>query len=157
MITITDEERVLLVEAVQDFNDRLITQSINLAGQAFNNAFRLGCSVLALPVIVVLVVSYFANQFSFISIFVYGCAGSMLSLAFAAFVANRAKQISVDENYKDDVNPDILRFLVANDMNRAQFDAVADDILGDNAPLREFLIQPEKVADPVEEETTDGN
>ena len=140
MITLSDESRQILSEGIEDFNDRLVTQSINLSGQAFNNAFRLGCSVLALPVVIVLVVSYFADRFSMISILVYGCAGALIALMFAAVVSTRAKAIAVRENYQQDINPEIVRFLAGQGFTRAQFDLLAAEILAENAPLRDYLV-----------------
>jgi hypothetical protein len=135
------DERQIMVEAITDFNDRLVTHAINISGAAFNNAFRLGCLVLSLPFVVVLLVSYFSDRFDMTTFFVFGCAGVMISLVFASLISTRAKRIMVDDNYQEDINPDIVKFLSEHQFTRAQFDIVADDILGDNAPLRDYLIK----------------
>lgn len=153
MNSLSDEQKIVLREAIEDFNDTLLTQSINLSGQAFNNAFRLGCGLLLVPLIIALVVTYFVRGLDFSAVFVYSCAAAGGALVFAAFISNRAKYIAVQEKYQQDVNPDIVRFLADNGFTRAQFDAAADDILADNAPLRQYLITPTG-SDPADEDQT---
>ncbi len=135
-----DDRQQLLSEAIKDFNDTLVTQSINLSGQAFNNAFRLGCGLLLVPLIIIMAITHFVRGLDFSAVFVYSCAGVAISIVFAAMVSNRAKFLAVQEKYQHDVNPEIIRFLADHDFTRAQFDAAADDLLGDNAPLREYLV-----------------
>ncbi len=143
MTELTDEQKQILQEAITDFNDTLTTQSINLSGQAFNNAFRLGCGVLLIPLIIVLIAIYFVRgELDFSGVFVFSCAGAAASIVFASIVANRAKFLVVQEKYQQDVNPDIVRFLAEHQFTRAQFDAAANDLLADNAPLRDYLIKP---------------
>lgn len=156
MTDLPNDQRQILVEAINDFNDTLVTQSINLSGQAFNNAFRLGCMLLLVPLLIALVVTYLMRGMDFSGVFVYTCVASAISIVFAAVVANRAKYLAVQEKYQQDVNPEIIRFLAAQELTRAQFDAVADAILADNAPLREYLVKSTAVPEtPAAEE--DGN
>ncbi len=143
MTDLTDERRQILLEAIQDFNDTLITQSINISGQAFNNAMRLGCGILAIPLVILLAVTYFARGLDLSGVFVFSCAALAGALVFAAFVSNRAKFLAVQEKYQQDVSPDIVRFLNENEFTRAQFDLLADDVLADNAPLRQYLVRSE--------------
>lgn len=143
MSDLDPERRQILVEAISDFNDTLTTQSINLSGQAFNNAFRLGCGLLAIPWLIVLAITQFTRGLDFSGFFVYSCLAVAGAIVFAALVANRAKFLAVQEKYRQDVNPDIVRFLAENEYTRAQFDFVADDVLADNAPLREYLVRAE--------------
>lgn len=140
MTDLSDDQRQILLEAINDFNDTLITQSINISGQAFNNAMRLGCVILSIPLAIVLVIVQFTRGLDFSGFFVYSCAGVAGALVFAALVANRAKYLSVQEKYQQDVNPDIVRFLSENELTRAQFDSLADEVLADNAPLRQYLV-----------------
>jgi len=151
MTEITDEQRVLLKEAIEAFNDILVTQSINLSGQAFNNALKLGCGLMLIPVIIALVVTQILRGLDFSAVFVYLCAGTAVSIVFSTIIANRAKYLAVQEKYKADVNPDIVRFLAENQLTRAQFDLVADDILGLNAPLREYLVVSSEAKNKKEE------
>jgi Na+/H+ antiporter NhaC len=144
MTDLTPDQQQILKEAITDFNDTLVTQSINLSGQAFNNAFRLGCGLLLLPLIIVLVATYIVRgALDFSGVFVFSCAGVAIAVVFASLVSNRAKYLAVQEKYQKDVNPDIVKFLAGHGFTRAQFDAAADDLLADNAPLREYLIQRE--------------
>lgn len=142
MIDLPEEKAQVLAEAIQDFNDTLVTQSINLSGQAFNNAFRLGCGVLLVPLLIVLAITHFTRGLDFSAVFVYSCAVTAASVVFAALVANRSKYLAVQEKYQQDVNPDIVRFLAENDLTRAQFDRTADNLLAENAPLRQYLVRP---------------
>ena len=142
MSNLTPEQRTLLSEAITDFNDKLVTYSINLSGQAFSNAFRLGCGVLAIPVLIVLGIAWAQDKLDFSGIFVYSCAGAAIALAFAALVSSRAKQIAIRDNYTQDINPEIIQFLADNHFTRRQFDEVADELLSADAPLREYLIKP---------------
>ena len=140
MSDLSDDQLQILKEAILDFNDTLITQSINISGQAFNNAMKLGCGILSVPLAIVLLISYFTRDLDFSGFFVYSCAGIAGALVFAALISNRAKYLAVQERYQQDVNPDIVRFLSENEYTRAQFDLLADDLLADNAPLRQYLV-----------------
>src|SRR3972149_5715508 len=70
MTELSAEQRQILVEAIKDFNDTLQTQSINLSGQAFNNAFRLGCGILLIPLAVVLIVTQVVKGLDVSGVFV---------------------------------------------------------------------------------------
>lgn len=142
MTELTDEQTQILREAIDDFNDTLLTQSINLSGQAFNNAFRLGCGLLLIPLAIVLIITQVVRGLDFSGVFVYSCAAAAGALVFAALVSNRAKYLAVQEKYQQDVNPDIVRFLADQSFTRAQFDKLADEVLADNAPLRQYLVTP---------------
>lgn len=158
MTDLSDDQRQILLEGINDFNDTLITQSINISGQAFNNAMRLGCVILSIPLVIVLLIVQFTRGLDFSGVFVYSCAGFAGALVFAALVSNRAKYLAVQEKYQQDVNPDIVRFLSENELTRAQFDLMADDVLADNAPLRQYLVRSgREKAEAAESEDNDGN
>ncbi|NUM44702.1 MAG: hypothetical protein HUU38_08330 [Anaerolineales bacterium] len=142
MSDLTPEQRTLLIEAIKDFNDKLVTYSINLSAQAFTNAMKLGCGVLTLPLLILLGLAWAQEKLDFSGIFVYSCAGTVIAAAFASLVASRAKQIAARDNYAQDINPEIVQFLAHNQLTRRQFDEVADDVLAADAPLREYLIKP---------------
>ncbi|GAB4581974.1 MAG: hypothetical protein Fur0022_47260 [Anaerolineales bacterium] len=142
MSELTPEQRTLLTEAIQDFNDKLVTYSINLSAQAFTNAMKLGCGILAIPLLIILGVAWVQDKLDFSGIFVYSCAGTIIAAAFAAFVSNRAKQIAIRDNYSQDINPEIIQFLADHQFTRREFDVVADETLSADAPLREYLVKP---------------
>jgi hypothetical protein len=142
MTDLTPEQRTILAEAIKDFNDKLVTYSINLSGQAFSNAFRLGCGVLAIPVLIILGIAWAQEKLDFSGVFVYSCAGTVIAAAFASLVSSRAKQIAIRDNYSQDINPEIVQFLADNHFTRRQFDEIADDLLSADAPLREYLVRP---------------
>src|SRR5262245_28587645 len=114
MNEIDAEQRRLLTEAITDFNDTLLTQSINLSGQAFNNAFRLGCGVLLIPLAIVMIVTQLLRGLDASAIIVYSCMTAAAALVFATLVSNRAKTLAIQEKYQSDINPDIVRFLAEN-------------------------------------------
>ncbi|GEM_PF-6597819 len=143
MNTLSDEQRQIMREAVEEFNDQLATQSINLSGQAFTNALKLGCGLLALPLAIVLALTYFRRTLDFSAVFVYSCLALLIATAFASLIARRAKQLAIQDNYKLDINPEIIKFLHDNNFTRRQFDEVANEVLEDEAPLREYLVVPE--------------
>ena len=138
---LTPEENEILADQIRDFNDDLVTYIINLSGQAFNNALKLGAIVMTPVVILLLIVAALLNRISLISFFAFSCAGGMIALGFAALVSTRAKTIALRDGYKEDINPKIVKFLSENGYTRAQFDLLADDILAADAPLREYLVQ----------------
>ena len=143
MAKITDEQYQILSEGVTEFNDTLLTQSINLSGQAFNNALRLGCGLLIVPLIIVLVITFIVRGGIDVSaLVVYSIAALMIAVVFSVFVANRAKQIVLNDQYQQDVGPDIARFLAEHHLSRGQFDEVAGKILSADAPLRQYLAGP---------------
>ncbi|HUF39877.1 MAG TPA: hypothetical protein VMN57_15235 [Anaerolineales bacterium] len=142
MTDLTDEQYQIMTEGVVEFNDTLLTQSINLSGQAFNNALRLGCGLLIVPLIILLAITFATRGVDFSAIFVYSFAALMLSAGFAILVANRAKHLVVQDKYEQDVGPDIAHFLADHGFRRAQFDHVADAVLPADAPLRKYLVRP---------------
>ena len=144
--SLSKEQRQIMREQILALNDRLTTHIIDISGQAFGNAFRLGCVLLSVPIIIILIISAYLNRFSLISIFVYAGAGAMLSAIFATFISTRAKTLAVEDNYQQDLNPDIVKFLSANDLTRQQFDVLADEILEEEAQLRAYLIKPSSEA-----------
>lgn len=144
MSELSPEKRTILIEAIKDFNDKLATYSINLSAQAFANAMKLGLGLLALPLIIVLGLSWLQQKLDFSGVFVFTCAAFVISALFAAFVSRRAKQLAVNDNYTQDINPEIVQFLADNHFTRRQFDEIADDILAADAPLREYLVTPSK-------------
>ncbi|MCB9135663.1 MAG: hypothetical protein H6636_09565 [Anaerolineales bacterium] len=144
MPDLTPEKRTILIEAIKDFNDKLATYSINLSAQAFTNAMKLGFGILALPLLIVLGLSWLQHKLDFSGIFVFTCAAFIISALFAAFVSRRAKQLAVSDNYTQDINPEIVQFLADHQFTRRQFDEVADDVLAADAPLREYLVTPSK-------------
>ena len=138
--TLSPEQTQILSEQIVDFNDDLVTYIINLSGQAFNNSFKLGAVLMTPVVVIILIASALIDRISFISYIVYICAGSMIALAFAALVSMRAKTIALRDSYSEDINPKIIEWLAENEFTRAQFDALADQILELDAPLREYLV-----------------
>jgi hypothetical protein len=139
MTDLTDEQHEIMTEGVLEFNDTLLTQSINLSGQAFNNALRLGCGLVIVPLVIVLAITFIRRGVDFSAIFVYSFAALLLSIGFAILVASRAKQLVVQDKYAQDVSPDIARFLAEHGFRRSQFDRVADRVLPADAPLRTYL------------------
>ncbi len=138
--SLSPERTQILREQILEFNDQLVTYMINLSGQAFNNAFKLGAVVMAPVVVLILIASALLRRISLISFLVYTCAGGMIALAFAALVSTRAKTIALREGYQQDINPEIVKFLAEQGFTRAQFDALADEVLDEEAPLRGYLI-----------------
>ena len=139
---LSPEQRVILTEAINDFNDKLLTYSINLSGQVFSNVFRLGCGILAIPILIILGIAWAQGKLDFSGVFVYSCAGTVIAAAFASVISSRAKQIAIRDNYSQDINPEIVQFLADNHFSRRQFDEIADDLLSADAPLREYLVKP---------------
>ena len=139
---LTSEQRQLLLEKVIDVNDTLVTQSINVAGQAFTNAFKLGCSLLFVPVLLLLGISYWMGKFSLISIFVYFGLGALLAMVFAQLVSTRAKTLAILDDAGPSVDEEIAVQLQGSEFNRTQFDALAVEALGEDSPLRIYLRKP---------------
>lgn len=131
-----------LSEKVIEMNDLLVTKSIDVAGQAFTNAYKLGCAIMFLPVVIIMVVSYFLDKFSLISIFIYGGLGVMLATVFGSIIANRAKTLAILDDDGVDINTQIQDMLAGTEFSPAQFEALAHDLLGENAPLRVHLLKP---------------
>lgn len=142
MVELTAEQRQVLQERILDLNDQLETQTSNLAGQAFFNAFRLGCAVLAVPLVVVLVIFIVLGKFDASSVLVLSCAGTFAAVVFGALVAMRAKTLAVADNYQYDIGPEIARVLSEHHFTRRQFDDLANEVLEKNTPLRQYLMQP---------------
>lgn len=139
MTELTSERKQILLEGINDFNDTLVTQSINIAGQAFNNALKLGCGGLAIPLVITLAIVQYTRRLDFSGFFVFSCVFVSLALVFAALVANRAKYLALQEKFQQDVGPDIDAFLTEHGFTAEDFHSLADEILADNAPLRQYL------------------
>jgi len=148
---LNEEQRRTLLEKIHDFNDQLVTYSINISGQAFGNALKLGCGLAAVPLLIILGITLIRRTFDLSTLFVYSCAALLFAIGFASLISTRAKQIAFRDGYKQDINPDIVKFLGANQFTRAQFDSLANEVLEMDAPLREYLVVPQ----PESEENQD--
>ncbi len=139
MINLDADDRAVIVDEINDLNDTLVTYSINLTGQAFFNAFKLGAGLMIIPLGIVLAIAYRRETFDFTTVFVFSCIATLLAMVFAALIASRAKVLAVRDNYEDEIGPKIELSLKRNQITRVQFNALADEVLDKDAPLREYV------------------
>ncbi len=141
---LNNQERQMLREAVTEFNDDLLTRNINIAGQAFGNALLLGSAVMAVPVTLILVLSYFFSRVSLASVFVYVGSGFFLAMLFAAVIANRAKEIYMHDADTSYLTEKIEGYLRRTSFTWEQLNATAEQVFTENAPIRVYLQKKEK-------------
>jgi hypothetical protein len=99
-------------------------------------AFGVGCSVSVVPLGIVLLLAYILGARNWISLGLVALGGLILAVAFAAFVAYRARSNALQRIYQAEVAPQIEQYLAEHRLERTQFAQQVAALLPESAPLR---------------------
>ena len=110
-------------------------------------AFGIGCSVSIVPLGIVLLLAFILGARSWIALGLVALGGLILAVAFATFVASRARAGALERIYRDEVAPQIEQYLAEQTLKHEELTQQAAILLPENAPLRRCLAQKQPAAD----------
>ena len=125
-------------------NNQNLAQAGSAAAEA---AFGLGCSIGAIFSLAVLVVVFVLGSRNWILMGLTAMGLALASAGVAAWLSTRAKEATLAATHQREIEPEIIRYLQARQLNRLEFDSLAHELLSDQAPLRKYL-SPPKGLDP---------
>lgn len=132
------QDRDLLFELPQ-FVDR-INESLIQAGASYaERAFGLGCGLGLLPALAVIGILFALGVINLILAATLFVIAVLALIGISNLLAYTARLNAVRKVYSELVEPEIARYLSGSRMTRQQFDNLAADRLGDDAPLLSFL------------------
>lgn len=129
------EQREEIRQLVEASNEKLASAAASGSEQAFG----LGCLVVALPLAGVALVLFFLGVLNLIAFFVSLAMIVLAGVGVAALIAYRARGRAIGETYRRTIYPEIEGYLQDNSIQRQQFDRLADEVLPPDAPLRGFI------------------
>lgn len=132
---LSSETPDMLESMILELNDRLEDAS----QASMSRAFNLGCSIGLIPAALAVVAVFFFFKGSLIGAFFTAFVLALGILAFANLSAYLAKARTIQRVYKEQINPDIDKFLVDQSFTRQEFDNKADLSLPSQALMRMFL------------------
>lgn len=125
----------MLESKILELNDRLEDTS----QASMSRAFNLGCSIGLIPAVLAVIAVFFFFKGSLIGAFFTALVSALGILAFANLSAYLAKARTIQRVYKEQINPDIEKFLLDQTISRQEFDNMADLSLPPQALMRMFL------------------
>lgn len=131
---LTPEQHQELVEFARLANTELETT----VQQRTNQAFNTGCAVPFVPVVIVALAAGLLSR-SVVALAIWLMLGVLGMMAFALYVAYRAKINATETTFNLHVQPAINRKLRELDLDDATFRAVAGQTLPEQALLRKCL------------------
>lgn len=115
-------------------------QSLVQAGTgAAESAFGLGCSLGAILGLVLLIVVFFLGNRNWIVLGIAAIGISLVAAGAAAWISLRAKTATIKTTYYRQVENEIEKFMKSNHYTQQEFEALANEVLDQNAPLRRYL------------------
>jgi hypothetical protein len=109
------------------------------AQDSSNNAFNLGCWVGLFPLMIIVTISFFITNRSWIAAVIIGALMSMALAAFANLIANISLNNAVERHYNEKVLPEIETKLDEIDLTRKDFNFIADEVLPAGSMLRRYI------------------
>jgi len=149
MNTALPPETHLAIESLAlDLNDQLRSAATGRAEQTFG----LSCSVLVVPLGLVLLVMFILGVRSPIAIGIAALVCLLLGVVFSTLAAQRARQTSMTTIYQEQIEPQIGPFLNMHAITRFQFDQAARQVLPSEAHLMAFMNPTDEIHnDPLKE------
>lgn len=123
---------------IRDSNTRLVEAGSESAEQSFG----LSCLLGGLVVVGLIAVLYFAGALNVILASIILVLGLVGLTGVVTLSASFARAHRVRETYRLLIGPEIERYLLHQQISRAEFYQAADEILGEDAPLRAHLLSP---------------
>lgn len=132
---LTPEQEQILIELINNLNERFESAVNTATSQAFN----LGCSVGLLPGAIILVLTFFFSHGSLAALMIAALLVIISLLALANLVAYIARSRSITHIYQRQILPEIESNLRTLGQSRSDFEQMAAKILPQGAGLRAFL------------------
>lgn len=128
-----------LTQFIEEENEKLVKVGTERSEQSFG----LGCTIGLLPLGSMILLLYIFQVLNVISGFFAVIVGFTALVGIAAFVSSSAKKRAVTDQYEHHVKPEIDLYLRTNQLDQADFDLAAAQVLPESAPLRAFITLPE--------------
>jgi len=125
-------------QMIRDANQNLVQAG---AGAA-ESAFGLGCSLGVLLGLALLALIFILGSRNWILLGLVAIGAALFAAGASAIISARAKSATMAGTYARDVEPEIEKTIQSNRFTRQEFDALANEILDKNAPLRRYLSLP---------------
>lgn len=132
---LSEEQRGGLRQLAEDANEKLFKAGAAGAEQSFG----LGCLVFALPVLVVDGLLLIFRVFNLILALIVLTMGALVVMGLVTLMAYSARARRTTDVYKQEVGPEIERYLGEHGLSRGEFDQVARETLSEDAPLSAYL------------------
>lgn len=152
MKTAEPEEKNVDVELDPDtliatLNEKLISAGASNAELAFG----LGCSISIVPLGIVLLLLYILGVRGWVTFGLLILIGVLLATAISTYLASRARKSAISRTFDREIEPAILEYLGANQLDRYELQQMIDDFLPGDAPLKRYFSGGEPSALTTEE------
>jgi hypothetical protein len=125
-------------ELVETSNQRLVSSGTHAA----ESAFGIGCSLGGMATMALLLVVFVIGGRDWTLLAIVALVAILIAAGTSAWLANKAKSATIQTTYEREVGPQIERFVRANRLTGLEFGTFADQIVAENAPLRNYLTLP---------------
>jgi hypothetical protein len=98
-------------------------------------AFGMGCTISIIPIGILLLILYILGLRSWVGISLVVLIGVLLATAISTFLANRARTGAIRQAYRREVEPQIMQYVQDHEIDRAEFQRLAAQVLSPDAPL----------------------
>jgi uncharacterized membrane protein len=129
-------EREELEQLVRESNDRLV----EVGSEGAEQSFGLGCMLGGLLVSGLVGVLFMIGLINIIMAMIMLAVALVALTALVTLTASYARSRRVGETYRLLVGPEIERSLKKKDVSYSDFHKIADELLGEDAPLRVYLV-----------------
>jgi hypothetical protein len=130
--TIEKESMALLISSL---NDELEAS----ANESANRAFNLGCVVGVLPIVILVILTYFLTNHSWVGAVVMFILLMLGLILFANLVAGISRQNTIKRVYREKIDPNIEIALNEYQVDRHMFDLEVIKLLSSESALGEFI------------------
>jgi hypothetical protein len=124
---------------LRDFIEKS-NQSLSVAGtNAAESAFGLGCWLGLLISLLLVGIAFGLGLRNLVILGILFAGTAIVVTSVSVVLSTRAKSATVSGTYRRDVEPGIRSYLHSHRITREEFDGLADEILGEDAPLRKYI------------------
>jgi hypothetical protein len=121
-----------------------LNENLRLSGaSSAEQAFGIGCSLGATPILVILLILFILKVINLILAFILLAMGLLVLAGVAMLAAQRARLNGVKRAYRTGVEAEINQYLAQSSLTRPEFDRLVSKLLPAGAPLQVFLTDKE--------------
>ena len=135
MSVITEAQRQEAVGFAQAMNENLRTST----GSGAEVAFGLSCGIGLIPVVGIILLLLALKVVSLIPGLLFLVIALLGLMGISMLLANLARSNAQKRIFRTEIDPEIVRFLDDQQINRQVFDTLASQALPADAPLQAFL------------------
>ena len=129
-------------QAVQELVETSNQQLVSSGTSAAESAFGIGCSLGGMVSMVLLLLVFAIGGRDWTLLAIVALVAILIAMGVSAWLATRAKFATIQTTYEREVGPQIERYIRANRLTGLEFGILADQIMAEDAPLRNYLTLP---------------